>query len=70
MHQGYAEFDQQSWPSECAPSKADWIQEGLGMCGDGDGYPEEFWNCADIAITSGEQFFAAQGCIIIALFSF
>eukprot|EP00903_Cladosiphon_okamuranus_P015678 g14476.t1 len=52
-HQGYAEFDQPEWPSECAPSKADWINEGVGLCGDGDRYPEEFWNCADIAITSG-----------------
>ena len=28
---------------------------GVGMCGDGDAYPEEFWNCADIEITSGER---------------
>ncbi|CAN0283632.1 unnamed protein product, partial [Ectocarpus fasciculatus] len=51
-HQGYAEFNPPSWPSSCAPSKADWINEVVGQCGDGDAYPEEFWNCADIAITS------------------
>ena len=63
-HQGYAEFDQQSWPSDCAPTKADWIKESVGQCGDGDAYPEEFWNCADISITSGEQrhtYIAVQG---------
>ncbi|CAM9493185.1 unnamed protein product [Ectocarpus fasciculatus] len=51
-HQGYAEFNPPSWPSSCAPSKADWINEVVGQCGDGDAYPEEFWNCADISITS------------------
>ncbi|CAM9196488.1 unnamed protein product [Ectocarpus fasciculatus] len=51
-HEGYAEFNPPSWPSECAPSKADWINEVVGQCGDGDAYPEEFWNCADISITS------------------
>ncbi|CAN0301307.1 unnamed protein product, partial [Ectocarpus sp. 12 AP-2014] len=51
-HQGYAEFNPESWPSSCAPTKADWINEAVGQCGDGDAYPEEFWNCADISITS------------------
>ncbi|CAM9643894.1 unnamed protein product [Ectocarpus sp. 13 AM-2016] len=51
-HEGYAEFNPESWPSSCAPSKADWINEVVGQCGDGDAYPEEFWNCADISITS------------------
>ncbi|CAM9637072.1 unnamed protein product, partial [Laminaria digitata] len=51
-HQGYAEFNPLSWPSQCAPTKADWINEVVGQCGDGDAYPEEFWNCADIEITS------------------
>ncbi|CAB1104009.1 unnamed protein product [Ectocarpus sp. CCAP 1310/34] len=51
-HEGYADFNPESWPSSCAPSKADWINEVVGQCGDGDAYPEEFWNCADISITS------------------
>ncbi|CAM9767269.1 unnamed protein product, partial [Ectocarpus sp. 8 AP-2014] len=51
-HQGYAEFNPPSWPGSCAPSKADWINEAVGQCGDGDAYPEEFWNCADVSITS------------------
>lgn len=53
-HPGYDEFDPPSWGSECAPTTADWINVGVSMCGDGDAYPEEFWNCADIEITSGE----------------
>ena len=53
-HPGYDKFNPSSWDSECAPSSADWINVGVGMCGDGDAYPEEFWNCADIEITSGE----------------
>ncbi|CAN0511065.1 unnamed protein product, partial [Laminaria digitata] len=51
-HPGYDEFNPSSWDSECAPNTADWINTGVGMCGDGDAYPEEFWNCADIEITS------------------
>ena len=43
MHPGYDEFNPDSWPSECAPSKGDWIKTGLGMCGDGDNYPEGIW---------------------------
>ena len=58
QHQGYAEFNPASWPSSCAPNKEDWINEAVGFCGDGDAYPEEFWNCADISITSGEQILA------------
>ncbi|CAN0447871.1 unnamed protein product [Laminaria digitata] len=54
-HPGYDEFNPASWDSECAPNTADWINTGVGMCGDGDAYPEEFWNCADIEITSGER---------------
>eukprot|EP00752_Nemacystus_decipiens_P007761 g6935.t1 len=52
-HQGYAEFNPESWPGSCASSKADWINEEVGFCGEGDAYPEEFWNCADISIPSG-----------------
>ncbi|CAN0521822.1 unnamed protein product, partial [Laminaria digitata] len=54
-HPGYDEFNPSSWDSECAPNTADWINTGVGMCGDGDAYPEEFWNCADIEITSGKR---------------
>ncbi|CAN0441895.1 unnamed protein product [Ascophyllum nodosum] len=54
MHPGYEEFNPPSWPSKCAPNKGDWILTGLNMCGVGDSYPEEYWNCADIDITSGE----------------
>ena len=43
MHPGYDEFNPDSWPSECAPSKGDWIKTGPGMCGDGDNYPEGIW---------------------------
>lgn len=54
-HVGYEEFNPPSWPSACAPEKKDWIYLGLGTCGEeGVSYPEEFWNCADIAITAGE----------------
>ncbi|CAM9451088.1 unnamed protein product, partial [Pylaiella littoralis] len=49
-HIGYDEFAPDSWPSECAPSKADWIEVDLLMCGMEGFYPEEFWSCADIAI--------------------
>eukprot|EP00904_Undaria_pinnatifida_P011979 jgi/Undpi1/7911/HiC_scaffold_24.g10383.m1 len=51
-HPGYDEFNPSSWGSECAPTTSDWIALGVGMCGDGDFYPEEYWNCADIEITS------------------
>ena len=54
-HQGYAEFNPDSWPGSCAPNKADWINEVVGQCGDGPAYPEEFWNCADIEISAGEK---------------
>ncbi|CAM9785964.1 unnamed protein product, partial [Sphacelaria rigidula] len=52
MHVGYEEFDPASWPSACAPEKRDWIDLGLKTCGEDGAYPEEFWNCADIAITA------------------
>ncbi|CAM9659076.1 unnamed protein product, partial [Sphacelaria rigidula] len=52
-HPGYEGFNPPSWPSECAPNKEDWITLDPGMCGVGDSYPEEFWNCADVSITSG-----------------
>ncbi|CAN0367295.1 unnamed protein product [Ascophyllum nodosum] len=55
MHPGYEEFNPPSWPSKCAPNKGDWILTGLNMCGVGDSYPEEYWNCADIEITSGNN---------------
>lgn len=54
-HPGYDEFNPPSWPGKCAPNKEDWITLDPGMCGDGDSYPEEFWNCADIAITSSGE---------------
>eukprot|EP00903_Cladosiphon_okamuranus_P005577 g5551.t1 len=54
-HQGYAEFNPDSWGSSCAPNKSDWINEDVGFCGEGDNYPEEFWNCADISISSGGE---------------
>lgn len=54
-HPGYDEFQgPDTWPSTCAPSKSDWINGVVGLCGDGDAYPEEFWNCADIEITTSE----------------
>lgn len=54
-HVGYDEFNPTSWPSKCAPKKEDWIELGRKVCGEGGSYPEEFWNCADIAITTGEN---------------
>ncbi|CAN0393687.1 unnamed protein product, partial [Ascophyllum nodosum] len=51
-HPGYDEFNPPSWPSECAPNKGDWILTSLNMCGVDGNYPEEYWNCADIEITS------------------
>lgn len=42
------------------PSKADWINEGVGQYGDRDKYTEEYWNCADIAITIGERLLAVH----------
>lgn len=52
-HPGYAEFNPPSWPRKCAPQKSNWITLDPPMCGLGDGYPEEFWNCADIRVTAG-----------------
>ncbi|CAB1098501.1 unnamed protein product [Ectocarpus sp. CCAP 1310/34] len=54
-HPGYDEFDPVSVPDGCAPTKEDWVQTQLGMCGEDGRYPEEFWNCADIEITSDED---------------
>lgn len=54
-HIGYDEFNPPSWNSECAPSKSDWINDKLDVCGgDNDIYPEEFWACSDIEIIGGE----------------
>lgn len=50
---GYDDFEPPSWPSKCAPAKEDWIELNRYVCGEDGSYPEEFWNCADIAITSG-----------------
>ncbi|CAN0016431.1 unnamed protein product, partial [Sphacelaria rigidula] len=53
-HPGYEEFNPPSWPSECAPNKENWITTEPGLCGgEDDKYPEEFWNCADVSIKSG-----------------
>lgn len=52
-HPGYDEFEPPSWPSACAPNKDDWIALDLPVCGEGDAYPEEFWNCADVTIFPG-----------------
>ncbi|CAM9828982.1 unnamed protein product, partial [Hapterophycus canaliculatus] len=54
-HPGYDDFNPPSWPSECAPTKADWVQTSLGMCGMDGRYPEEFWNCADISSQKGKK---------------
>lgn len=53
QHIGYEEFEPSSWPSDCAPNKEDWIRLNGKLCGEEDAYPQEFWNCADIAITAG-----------------
>lgn len=54
-HPGYDDFDPPAWPSSCAPNKHDWINGDLPMCGEGDAYPQESWNCADIEITPGRS---------------
>ena len=43
---GYDDFNPQSWPSDCAPNKEAWNVYDRP----GNGYPQEFWNCADITI--------------------
>lgn len=53
-HPGYDEFNPPSWPSTCAPNKEDWITTERRVCGLEGSYPEEFWQCSDIAITEGE----------------
>ncbi|CAM9236637.1 unnamed protein product [Ectocarpus sp. 8 AP-2014] len=51
VHPGYAAFESDDWPSGCAPTKNDWISEGMAMCGtEGTNYVEEFASCADISI--------------------
>ncbi|CAM9538431.1 unnamed protein product, partial [Choristocarpus tenellus] len=53
-HPGYREFIPKSVPMGCAPTKDDWINPAnFRDCGDDNAYPEEFWNCADISISSG-----------------
>ncbi|CAN0461279.1 unnamed protein product, partial [Laminaria digitata] len=52
-HPGYEEFSPTSIPTGCAPLVSDWIHLDPPPCGEGFPYPEEFWNCADIAITAG-----------------
>lgn len=54
-HPGYEEFSPDSIPGECAPLVSDWVHLDPPPCGEGFPYPEEFWNCADISITAGEQ---------------
>jgi len=55
-HVGYDDFDPPSWNSECAPTTDAWVDTGMSICGVGQSYPEEFWGCSDIAITSGEKY--------------
>eukprot|EP00903_Cladosiphon_okamuranus_P008090 g7800.t1 len=50
---GYDHFKPDSLPEGCAQSNSDWINLDPPACGEGDVYPEEFWNCADIEIVSG-----------------
>ena len=53
-HIGYDEFNPDSWNSECAPDTEDWISpDTRGLCGVAKSYPEEFWACSDITISSG-----------------
>ncbi|CAM9160118.1 unnamed protein product [Hapterophycus canaliculatus] len=55
-HVGVDEFNPPSWNSACAPKKEDWIVLDTGsICGQGGGYPEEFWACSDFAIVSSKQ---------------
>ncbi|CAN0389856.1 unnamed protein product, partial [Ectocarpus fasciculatus] len=51
-HVGYDDFEPESWPSQCAPTKAEWINTDHWMCGMAGAYPEEHWSCSDISITS------------------
>lgn len=52
-HIGYDEFNPPSWPGSCAPNKEDWIELNRYVCGTNEAYPEEFWACSDISLTSG-----------------
>ncbi|CAM9316682.1 unnamed protein product, partial [Hapterophycus canaliculatus] len=57
-HIGVDEFNPPSWNSACAPNKEDWVDLDTGsICGQGGGYPEEFWACSDFAITSSKRTF-------------
>ena len=70
-HIGYAEFNPESWPSNCAPRWDDWMlypgkEETDPICGTlatSSNYAEEFWNCSDITIESGTyvKFFMCFG---------
>ncbi|CAN0429657.1 unnamed protein product, partial [Ectocarpus sp. 12 AP-2014] len=51
-HVGYDDFEPESWPSQCAPTKAEWINTDHWMCGMAGAYPEEHWSCSDISITT------------------
>ncbi|CAM9212252.1 unnamed protein product [Ectocarpus fasciculatus] len=56
VHPGYATFESDDWPSGCAPTKHDWISEGMAVCGtEGSNYVEEFASCADISIVEEED---------------
>lgn len=54
-HIGYDDFAPNTWYSDCAPDTNDWIDLDMGICGEANAYPEEFWACSDISITSGEK---------------
>ncbi|CAM9455943.1 unnamed protein product, partial [Laminaria digitata] len=54
-HIGYDEFEPGSWPGQCASSKDKWVELNRSICGEGDAYPEEFWACSDISISSGKR---------------
>ncbi|MEP5174585.1 hypothetical protein, partial [Marinobacter alexandrii] len=53
-HIGYDEFEPKSWPGKCSGSKDKWIELNRSICGENGAYPEEFWACSDISISSGE----------------
>ncbi|CAM9777643.1 unnamed protein product [Ectocarpus sp. 8 AP-2014] len=56
VHPGYASFESDDWPPGCAPTKDDWISEGMAVCGtEGSNYVEEFASCADISIVGKDD---------------
>eukprot|EP00903_Cladosiphon_okamuranus_P006095 g6005.t1 len=59
-HIGYDEFDPPSWNSECAPTTDKWIYKDNGICGEANAYPEEFWQCSDIALSRAATTGAAE----------